>query len=653
MGTPPVSEPSRGSGAGDGDGPRARRQAQPQGKEVDGGDGAGGVMDSWAQSTLRRRMGGAAQAAALEQQQQQRQAGWPPGEQPPPQPTPSTYRLITDYSLATDRSHLNPVYRLIRKKELQHARPEVVLATGRQKRKIDRSSARSVAQQQAAANAQLAPPAATAAPPHADPSSPAPPGSRSDGNVPPAGQGQQQAGADSLIWDADMASEKSRLNPVYRLIRKAELQFRRRARGEESAEDAALRALRGPGPTVAEAAGWRREALLDAQADAGGSDTEGGGRSNGGEPAPPGRSSRFKKVAPAVDPDTMFGGACGGGASGGARARGSAMVQDSELANASARMNPVFRLIRKKELQARLGLGHGADGGGADAHHDAGLPAPASSGAGAGAGAVFRHGLQARSSGARTAGSGLGDVLGPRGEGAAAAAPPRAAPPPPGVDKAARVRSLLERERERNRVAARGGAVGGAVAEGAPGGAAGARGVVSAAAGGGAPPGGVPPGRAADLRRRLSLSSAAAAAVSVPKTAPASAAAPTRPAGWTPPPPPPPPPAHPHDAAALGVSGPGDKFWRLTVARRLKDEHMAALQQLQDEFPQLDVGNLLGISLSRAARNSRSVGRAAAGGGGSWTSGGSSSAAAAVARRIQGLILALSTLDVPQALTGV
>eukprot|EP00955_Chlamydomonas_euryale_P016625 177646-Chlamydomonas_euryale.AAC.1 len=43
----------------------------------------------------------------------------------------------------------------------------------------------------------------------------------------------------------------------------------------------------------------------------------------------------------------------------------SQMVHDSELASDSARMNPVFRLIRKKELQARLsrsGVGNAAAG---------------------------------------------------------------------------------------------------------------------------------------------------------------------------------------------------------------------------------------------------------------------------------------------------
>ena len=242
--------------------------------------------------------------------------------------------LISWSDMATDRSHLNPVYRLIRKKELQ-------LRKGRQHEGG-----------------------------HAQPGQEG--GDRQEAPFRTFAASVNEETGNSLIADASMASEKSRLNPVYRLIRKAELQHRLSQRSHPSRrQQAQLSALRGPGPSLGdfteEAPGselW--ELPLNATSD-------GSRQFNDG-------SRRYQRIQPleGADDDAPLSGSGQGnvtsagpriargssssrsaqsqswfsesestdqGPSAASAFAGSSMVLDEEMASDQARMNPVFRYV--------------------------------------------------------------------------------------------------------------------------------------------------------------------------------------------------------------------------------------------------------------------------------------------------------------------
>ena len=129
--------------------------------------------------------------------------------------------LISESDLVSDKSKLNPVYRMIRKKELQHKRGGW--------------------QQEWSQKGEDSPSSASSRSGDASPTGAPSGGAGTDAGLP--------EGSTSVIAEASMTSDKSRLNPVYRMIRKKELQYKRGGGGSQR-ETTDLAALRGPGPSL-------------------------------------------------------------------------------------------------------------------------------------------------------------------------------------------------------------------------------------------------------------------------------------------------------------------------------------------------------------------------------------------------------------------
>ncbi|GAX79582.1 hypothetical protein CEUSTIGMA_g7023.t1 [Chlamydomonas eustigma] len=182
-------------------------------------------------------------------------------------PTCREGRLIADQLMVTDRARMNPVYRMIRKKELQYnqgLRRQESSSTGTARKQIEAPSDTSVFGNKSNNDFQtLQEPLGVVRERTAgvrderrhthetdlngqESSRNAPrthSGSRSSSQV--YFQKHPNVAASSMINDDNMASERSRLNPVYRLIRKTELQYKHGMQRPD-----AWQSLRGPGPAL-------------------------------------------------------------------------------------------------------------------------------------------------------------------------------------------------------------------------------------------------------------------------------------------------------------------------------------------------------------------------------------------------------------------
>jgi len=254
--------------------------------------------------------------------------GVPRDVSPPPR------SLISDSDMVTDKSRLNPVYRMIRKKELQHKRGDW------QHEWSDK-----------------------------DGSAFSPTTSSAKDDVPSLSSVKSSDGStdgpstNSLIDDSSMTSEKSRLNPVYRLIRKKELQKKKD-----------LAKLRGPGPSLGDASAselnsvegvatldrrYRRVSpispLSDSAAAAPGRDrinapqrdgvdgtSQTRDKMRGGDPGPLVVTNAAPSSTAFLLPPTGSSEVDAGRVSSSISSC-SRMVQESEMANDQAKMNPVFR----------------------------------------------------------------------------------------------------------------------------------------------------------------------------------------------------------------------------------------------------------------------------------------------------------------------
>ena len=169
----------------------------------------------------------------------------------------------------------------------------------------------------------------------------------------------------SLIDAEEMASERSRLNPVFRLIRKKELQLSLGSANNVSEREERLRQPKDevsgtvsvikPGDLVGERSRLnpvyrmiRRKELRLRYPTPPNPDDAGTSASESSPPAET-RERRRRRIDTshlvAIDRE---------GLEGKPEVASTSMIGDDELASEEAKMNPVFRLIRKKELKKRF-----------------------------------------------------------------------------------------------------------------------------------------------------------------------------------------------------------------------------------------------------------------------------------------------------------
>lgn len=169
---------------------------------------------------------------------------------------------------------------------------------------------------------------------------PSPQGASSTGSS-SSGSGDASGSGQSVIWESDMVGEGSRMNPVYRMIRKTELQMRRAGAGSPSSSREDPPGL-DASETTESAVGW-----------AGPSKAASPVPSSSPKQAPASSPSvqprRFSRVsaAPAMPFDqrqeqlpSMTGMQSGTIVAG---SGSSSVIKESEMATEGARLNPVYR----------------------------------------------------------------------------------------------------------------------------------------------------------------------------------------------------------------------------------------------------------------------------------------------------------------------